>query len=60
MLLKECGAPPTGGPSECISNHLAGATDSTDSGNSFCEEDYVITFYVAEFVNSLSNLAYGN
>jgi hypothetical protein len=26
---------------------------------SFCEEDYVISFYVAEFINSISNFAYG-
>ena len=26
---------------------------------SFCEEDYVVTRYLAEFINSLSNLAYG-
>ncbi|KAM7213746.1 akaline ceramidase [Rhypophila decipiens] len=24
----------------------------------FCEEDYAITFYIAEFINSLSNVAY--
>ncbi|KAK4220950.1 ceramidase [Podospora fimiseda] len=24
----------------------------------FCEEDYAITFYLAEFINSISNLAY--
>jgi hypothetical protein len=27
--------------------------------HSFCEEDYAVTYYVAEFVNSLTNLAYG-
>ncbi len=26
---------------------------------SFCEEDYVITFYLAEFINALTNIAYG-
>lgn len=26
---------------------------------SFCEEDYAVTKYIAEFVNTLSNLAYG-
>lgn len=26
---------------------------------SFCEEDYVVTRWVAEFINSLTNLAYG-
>ncbi|KAK4102469.1 alkaline phytoceramidase [Parathielavia hyrcaniae] len=24
----------------------------------FCEEDYVITFYIAEFINALTNIAY--
>lgn len=27
--------------------------------NSFCEEDYVVTFYLAEFINALTNIAYG-
>lgn len=26
---------------------------------SFCEEDYAVTIYIAEFVNTLTNLAYG-
>lgn len=26
---------------------------------SFCEEDYAVTVYVAELVNSFTNLAYG-
>ena len=26
---------------------------------SFCEEDYAITRYLAEFVSTLTNLAYG-
>lgn len=26
---------------------------------SFCEEDYAVTSYVAEFVNTLTNIAYG-
>lgn len=26
---------------------------------SFCEEDYVVTVYLAEFINSLSNSLYG-
>ena len=26
---------------------------------SFCEEDYAITRYFAEFINTLTNLAYG-
>ncbi len=25
---------------------------------SFCEEDYAVTFYIAEFVNALTSLAY--
>lgn len=32
---------------------------SSNTGYSFCEEDYVVTRYVAEFINSLTNLAYG-
>ncbi|RYP07533.1 hypothetical protein DL765_009131 [Monosporascus sp. GIB2] len=28
------------------------------SAANFCEEDYIVTRYIAEFVNSLSNLAY--
>lgn len=32
----------------------------TDLGGfSFCEEDYVITLYLAEFVNALTNVTYG-
>ena len=27
--------------------------------SSFCEEDYAVTKYLAEFINALSNLAYG-
>ncbi|XXH01641.1 hypothetical protein Hte_008001 [Hypoxylon texense] len=27
-------------------------------GDSFCEEDYVVSIYVAEFINSLTNFAY--
>lgn len=30
----------------------------TTATANFCEEDYEITFYVAEFINTLSNLAY--
>jgi ceramidase len=26
---------------------------------SFCEEDYAITIYIGEFINTISNLAYG-
>lgn len=26
---------------------------------SFCEEDYVVTIFIAEFINSLTNLVYG-
>lgn len=28
------------------------------SGSNFCEEDYQTSFYIAEFINTLSNLAY--
>lgn len=31
----------------------------TNEPNSFCEEDYMISFYLAEFINSLTNIAYG-
>lgn len=27
--------------------------------SSFCEEDYLITRYIAEFINTLTNLTYG-
>lgn len=27
--------------------------------SSFCEEDYAVTVYVAEFINTLTNLTYG-
>jgi hypothetical protein len=27
--------------------------------SSFCEEDYAVTFWVAEFINSFTNIAYG-
>jgi hypothetical protein len=27
--------------------------------DSFCEEDYALSRYIAEFINSLTNLAYG-
>jgi hypothetical protein len=30
----------------------------TTKKNSFCEEDYAVTLYIAEFVNTLTNLAY--
>lgn len=26
---------------------------------SFCEEDYAVTKYIAEFINTLTNLTYG-
>lgn len=29
------------------------------SWDSFCEEDYAISFYLAEFVNALTNVTYG-
>lgn len=28
------------------------------ANSNFCEEDYLVTRYIAEFINSLSNLAY--
>jgi hypothetical protein len=31
----------------------------TGADASFCEEDYVVTFYLAEFINALTNIAYG-
>ncbi|KAK0652510.1 alkaline ceramidase family protein [Cercophora newfieldiana] len=36
----------------------SGAWSPPTSRANFCEEDYTISFYVAEFVNSLTNLAY--
>ena len=35
-----------------------GYWNPTTATANFCEEDYLITFYVAEFINTLSNLAY--
>ncbi|KAK0619103.1 ceramidase [Immersiella caudata] len=35
-----------------------GAWSPPTSRANFCEEDYAISFYIAEFVNSLTNLAY--
>ncbi|KAK1756778.1 ceramidase [Echria macrotheca] len=37
---------------------FSGAWSPPDSRANFCEEDYAITFYIAEFVNTLTNLAY--
>ncbi|KAG5928565.1 hypothetical protein E4U53_002626 [Claviceps sorghi] len=37
---------------------LAGAWGPSDSRANFCEEDYALTFYLTEFVNSLTNAAY--
>jgi dihydroceramidase len=37
---------------------LVGAWSPPTSRANFCEEDYVITFYLAEFINSITNLAY--
>ncbi|KAK8101743.1 hypothetical protein PG999_012117 [Apiospora kogelbergensis] len=37
---------------------LSGAWSPPTSTANFCEEDYVVTRYVAEFVNSMTNLAY--
>lgn len=36
------------------SHHAVEANDA-----SFCEEDYDVSRYIAEFINSLTNLAYG-
>ena len=33
-------------------------TSLTDSPPSFCEEDYAVTLYIAEFINTFTNLAY--
>ncbi|KAL2168405.1 hypothetical protein VTG60DRAFT_7318 [Thermothelomyces hinnuleus] len=35
-----------------------GAWSPPTSRANFCEEDYVISFYIAEFINSLTNVAY--
>ncbi|KAJ6786806.1 hypothetical protein PWT90_03857 [Aphanocladium album] len=37
---------------------LSGAWSPPTSRANFCEEDYVLTFYLAEFINSLTNIAY--
>ncbi|KAI1773173.1 ceramidase [Hypoxylon cercidicola] len=37
---------------------LSGAWSPPTSSANFCEEDYVISRYIAEFINSLTNLAY--
>ncbi|KAK3346011.1 ceramidase, partial [Lasiosphaeria hispida] len=37
---------------------LHGAWSPPNSAANFCEEDYDISYYVAEFINSLTNLAY--
>ncbi|KAM3526066.1 hypothetical protein NHJ13051_003658 [Beauveria bassiana] len=37
---------------------LSGAWSPPTSRANFCEEDYVLTFYLAEFINSVSNIAY--
>ncbi|KAF4625665.1 hypothetical protein G7Y89_g12499 [Cudoniella acicularis] len=36
----------------------AGTWDHLSSTANFCEEDYAVTQYVAEFINTLSNIAY--
>ncbi|RFU25931.1 hypothetical protein B7463_g10397, partial [Scytalidium lignicola] len=37
---------------------LSGAWSPPTSKANFCEEDYIITVYIAEFINSLTNLVY--
>ncbi|KAI8627278.1 ceramidase [Xylariaceae sp. FL1651] len=37
---------------------LSGAWSPPTSSANFCEEDYVVTRYLAEFINALTNLAY--
>ncbi|EGX89935.1 alkaline ceramidase family protein [Cordyceps militaris CM01] len=37
---------------------LSGAWSPPTSRANFCEEDYGLTFYVAEFINSVTNIAY--
>ncbi|KAJ3530048.1 hypothetical protein NM208_g9495 [Fusarium decemcellulare] len=37
---------------------LSGAWSPPTSRANFCEEDYVISLYIAEFVNSLTNITY--
>jgi dihydroceramidase len=39
----------------CRTSHHALEANDT----SFCEEDYAVSRYLAEFINSLTNLAYG-
>lgn len=42
------------------SHNFHGAWTPPSSSANFCEEDYDITRYIAEFMNSLTNLAYSN
>ncbi|KAF2657494.1 alkaline phytoceramidase [Lophiostoma macrostomum CBS 122681] len=35
-----------------------GAWGTPSSNHNFCEEDYIITTYIAEFINTLTNLTY--
>ncbi|OCL09060.1 hypothetical protein AOQ84DRAFT_376172 [Glonium stellatum] len=37
----------------------ADAWDHLSSTANFCEEDYAVTQYIAEFINTLSNISYG-
>ncbi|KEY68860.1 hypothetical protein S7711_03798 [Stachybotrys chartarum IBT 7711] len=37
---------------------LSGAWSPPTSSANFCEEDYLISYYVAEFINSLTNFTY--
>ncbi|KAK1756232.1 ceramidase [Echria macrotheca] len=43
-----------GGDQHALRGHWSPPTSRAN----FCEEDYVVTFYLAEFINSISNLAY--
>ncbi|RAR07031.1 aldo keto reductase [Stemphylium lycopersici] len=42
------------------SGFAVGAYGPTTSNHNFCEEDYIITPYIGEFVNTLTNMIYGS
>ena len=51
-------APPSEFACHAPDDGIARVANPGGALDSFCEEDYVVTRYVAEFINSLTNLAY--
>ncbi|USP74451.1 uncharacterized protein yc1106_01725 [Curvularia clavata] len=43
---------------EYPSSPMVGAWGPTTSNHNFCEEDYIITPYIGEFINTLTNMSY--